>query len=73
MCGAGRQMSRTKARKAIHKGSSRNIWRASCDTNRKVKDEAPQVYKDLKSVMTNQDSHVEVVHKLQVLVNVKDF
>ena len=66
-------MSRTKAGKAIHKGSSRNIWRASCDTHRKVKDEAPQVYKDLKSVMTNQDSHVEVVYKLQVLVNVKDF
>jgi len=72
--GAGRRMSRTKAFKAIDQGAFEKAMEGIvCDTNRKVKDEAPQAYKDLKSVMANQDSLVDVVHRLEVLVNVKGF
>ena len=43
------------------------------DTNRIVMDEALQAYKDLKFVMPNQYSLVEVVHLLLVSVNIKRF
>lgn len=63
-----------KALKAIPQGDfNKTMEGIMCDTNKKVKDEAPQAYKDLKSVMENQDHHVKVVHQLQVLVNVKSF
>lgn len=72
--GAGRKMSRTKAHRAIDQGAfERAMEGVVCDTNRKVKDEAPQAYKDLKEVMSNQRELVEVVHKLMPLVNVKGF
>lgn len=44
-----------------------------CDTHPKVKDEAPQAYKDLKVVMENQTELVHVVHRLKPLLNVKGF
>lgn len=44
-----------------------------CDTHPKVKDEAPQAYKDLQTVMKNQEDLVEVVHRLKPLVNVKGY
>jgi tRNA-splicing ligase RtcB len=36
-------------------------------------DEAPMAYKDLDIVMKNQETLVEVVHRLQPLLNVKGF
>ncbi len=44
-----------------------------CDTNVKVRDEAPQAYKNLNEVMKNQSDLVEVVTRLRPLVNVKGF
>ena len=34
-----------------------------CDTDARVRDEAPQAYKDLAKVMANQASLTEVVHR----------
>ena len=34
-----------------------------CDTDVRVRDEAPQAYKDLAKVMANQASLTEVVHR----------
>ncbi len=44
-----------------------------CDTDERLRDEAPQAYKDLNEVMRNQESLVEIVHKLRPLINVKGF
>ncbi|CEL93553.1 unnamed protein product [Vitrella brassicaformis CCMP3155] len=72
--GAGRRMSRTAAVKHI---SQREFVQSMkgivCDTNPKVRDEAPTAYKDLGEVMRNQASLVQVVHRLQPLVNVKGY
>jgi len=72
--GAGRKMSRTKAFKAVGQADFEKAMEGIvCDTNPKVKDEAPQAYKDLQTVMKNQEDLVEVVHRLKPLVNVKGF
>mmetsp|Transcript_530 Transcript_530/g.1547 ORF Transcript_530/g.1547 Transcript_530/m.1547 type:complete len:148 (-) Transcript_530:1177-1620(-) len=72
--GAGRTMSRTRARKEIAQNDfERAMKGVVCDTNEAVKDEAPQAYKDLDVVMKNQDSLTEIVYKLQPLINVKGF
>merc|ERR1719382_2416690 len=72
--GAGRRMSRTRAKKVIpqeeFEASMRGII---CDTNAAVRDEAPQAYKDLGTVLANQAELVEVQHRLLPLVNVKGF
>ena len=34
-----------------------------CDTDARVRDEAPQAYKDLAKVMANQASLTEIVHR----------
>lgn len=44
-----------------------------CDTDFGVIDEAPQAYKDLTTVMANQEDMVDVVHRLLPLLNVKGF
>ena len=44
-----------------------------CDTDPGVKDEAPQAYKNLDDVMSDQRDLVEIVHKLSVMVNVKGY
>ena len=44
-----------------------------CDTHENVIDEAPQAYKDLTTVMANQEDMVDVVHRLLPLLNVKGF
>lgn len=44
-----------------------------CDTDPKLRDEAPQAYKDLNEVMSNQASLVDIVHRLRPLINVKGF
>ena len=72
--GAGRRMSRVKA----HANISQEEFRKSmsgivCDAHPSVRDEAPQAYKDLESVMEQQSSLTEIVHRLLPLVNVKGF
>ena len=34
-----------------------------CDTDARVRDEAPQAYKDLAKVMANQASLTDIVHR----------
>ena len=42
-----------------------------CDKDAKLRDEAPQAYKDLNEVMENQKALVDIVHRLIPLINVK--
>ena len=37
-----------------------------CDTDERVRDEAPQAYKDLTKVTANQASLTEVVHRCRM-------
>ncbi|EIE20289.1 UPF0027-domain-containing protein [Coccomyxa subellipsoidea C-169] len=72
--GAGRRMSRTAAKKVISQADFQKAMEGIvCDTNVKVRDEAPQAYKNLNEVMKNQSDLVEVVTRLRPLVNVKGF
>ena len=72
--GAGRRMSRTKAKAEIAQSDFENVMKGIvCDTTPAVKDEAPQAYKDLNVVMKNQESLTDVVHHLLPLINVKGF
>lgn len=40
-----------------------------CDTDARMRDEAPQAYKDLAKVMANQASLTEVVHRYFDVLN----
>lgn len=72
--GAGRTMSRTRAKKEIpQEAFEASMKGIICDTNPAVRDEAPQAYKDLGQVLKNQADLVEVEHRLLPLVNVKGF
>jgi tRNA-splicing ligase RtcB len=70
--GAGRQMSRSKARKSI---TEEALKLALKDTHtrpsRGFLDEAPQAYKDVTKVLAQQTDLVEIVHTLRPLVTVK--
>ncbi|CAF0847944.1 unnamed protein product [Adineta steineri] len=70
--GAGRLMSRTMAMKQISQQSFEQAMKGIVsDTNAALRDEAPQAYKDLTTVMNNQESLVKIVHRLKPLINVK--
>lgn len=70
--GAGRKMSRTQAFNNISQEDFESSMEGVvCDLDPRVKDEAPQAYKDLSLVMQNQESLTEIVHHLLPLVNVK--
>uniref|UniRef100_A0A0G4FSQ0 3'-phosphate/5'-hydroxy nucleic acid ligase n=1 Tax=Chromera velia CCMP2878 TaxID=1169474 RepID=A0A0G4FSQ0_9ALVE len=72
--GAGRRMSRKAAMRMIaQRDFVESMKGIVCDTHGKVRDEAPQAYKDLKEVMSNQSDLVDVVHRLLPLMNVKGF
>lgn len=72
--GAGRRMSRRAANTRISQQEFEESMKGVvCDTDPRVKDEAPQAYKDLNEVMKNQESLTEIVHHLLPLVNVKGF
>jgi len=72
--GAGRVMSRTKAKKTIPQQDFEDAMKGIiCDTNEAVRDEAPQAYKDLATVLQNQSELVDVEHRLLPLLNVKGF
>lgn len=52
--GAGRKMSRNKAKEIVTQKEFENAMKGIvCDTNKKLRDEAPQAYKDLGEVMRN--------------------
>jgi len=70
--GAGRAMSRAKARQTItlkdHREATEGI---ECRKDRAVIDESPAAYKDISSVIAAQEDLIEVVHTLRQVINVK--
>ena len=54
-------MSRTKAQANITQRDFENAMEEWCDTHPSVRDEAPQAYKDLTTVMEQQESLTEIV------------
>lgn len=70
--GAGRVMSRTKAKKLVsldeHLEAVKGV---ECRTDAAVIDETPRAYKDIEKVMAAQDDLVEVMYTLKQVVCVK--
>jgi tRNA-splicing ligase RtcB len=70
--GAGRVMSRTKAKKEVslaeHVAATEGV---ECRKDESVIDETPSAYKDIESVMSAQKDLVEIVHTLKQVVCVK--
>ena len=70
--GAGRVMSRTKAKKMVsmeeHLQATQGV---ECRKDKSVIDETPSAYKDIDKVMEAQSDLVEVVHTLKQVVCVK--
>ena len=70
--GAGRRMSRSQAKKAFSADDlARQTAGVECRKDAGVVDEIPAAYKDIDTVMANQDDLVEVVHTLRQVVCVK--
>ena len=70
--GAGRVMSRTRAKKEITVAEHmENTYGVFCDKTEAVLDESPMAYKDIEAVMKAQESLVEVEHTLKAFINVK--
>ncbi len=70
--GAGRSMSRTKAKKTFTVDDHiRATAHVECRKDAEVIDEIPMAYKDIDAVMLAQNSLVEVVHTLRQVVCVK--
>ena len=70
--GAGRRMSRSQAQKAFSADDLvRQTAGVECRKDAGVVDEIPAAYKDIDTVMANQDDLVEVVHTLRQVVCVK--
>lgn len=70
--GAGRAMSRGKAKKTIsledHAAAMKGI---EARLDKDVLDESPAAYKDIGAVMDAQGDLVEIVHRLRQIVNIK--
>ena len=70
--GAGRNLSRTAAKKAFTvsdlKAQTQGV---ECRKDKGVLDEIPGAYKDIDKVMTMQNDLIEVVHTLKQIVNIK--
>jgi len=70
--GAGRRMSRSRARREFDIGALRQQTRGvECRIRKSVLDESPGAYKDIDTVMANQEDLVDVVHRLKQVVCVK--
>jgi tRNA-splicing ligase RtcB len=70
--GAGRTMSRAKAKKVISlEQHARDTANIECRKDAGILDESPGAYKPLDAVMKAQEDLVEVVHRLKPLVCVK--
>ena len=71
--GAGRVMSRTKAKKNISIEEFEETMKGITGTvDENTLDESPFAYKDIFEVMKLQDDLVDVVEHIKVLINVKD-
>lgn len=72
--GCGRVLSRTKAKQFIKQQEFIDIMKGvKCDTNNKIRDEAPQAYKNLNQVLKNQESLIYLIKKLNPIINIKGF
>ena len=70
--GAGRRMSRSKAKKGFTEADlAHQTEGVECRKDAGVIDEIPGAYKDIDQVMANQEDLVEVVHRLKQVVCVK--
>jgi tRNA-splicing ligase RtcB (3'-phosphate/5'-hydroxy nucleic acid ligase) len=70
--GAGRRMSRTRARKAFTLADlKRQTQGVECRKDSGVLDEAPGAYKDIERVMAQQEDLVEIVTELKQVLCVK--
>jgi len=70
--GAGRRMSRTKAKKQFSIADLQaQTEGVECRTDEGVLDEIPAAYKNLEEVMAQQTDLVDVVHRLRTIVCVK--
>ncbi|MBT3049072.1 MAG: RtcB family protein [Candidatus Thiodiazotropha sp.] len=70
--GAGRRMSRTKAKKQFNRADLESQTEGvECRKDKGVIDEIPGAYKDIDQVMAYQDDLVEVVHTLKQVLCVK--
>ncbi|WP_437889450.1 RtcB family protein [Phytobacter sp. V91] len=70
--GAGRVMSRTKAKKLFSvEDQIRATAHVECRKDAEVIDEIPMAYKDIEAVMSAQSDLVEIVHTLRQVVCVK--
>ena len=70
--GAGRRMSRMKAKKTFNtRDMEEQTMGIECRKDKGVIDEIPGAYKDIDTVMENQSDLVEIVHTLKQIVCVK--
>jgi tRNA-splicing ligase RtcB len=70
--GAGRRMSRTKAKKQFSTADVKQQTEGvECRKDKGIIDEIPGAYKDIDAVMNNQRDLVDVVHTLKQIVCVK--
>ncbi|MDF7728567.1 RtcB family protein, partial [Enterobacter hormaechei subsp. steigerwaltii] len=70
--GAGRVMSRTKAKKMFSvEDQNYNPAHVECRKDAEVIDEIPMAYKDIDAVMAAQSDLVEVIYTLRQVVCVK--
>eukprot|EP00898_Chlorokybus_atmophyticus_P005653 jgi/Chlat1/6089/Chrsp40S05682 len=70
--GAGRRLSRTAAFSQVTQSEfERAMQGVLFDRDERLRDEAPQAYKDLAVVMENQADLVEIKHRLRPLLNIK--
>jgi tRNA-splicing ligase RtcB len=70
--GAGRRMSRSKAKRQFNRADLESQTRGvECRKDKGVIDEIPGAYKDIDQVMDNQSDLVEVVHTLKQVLCVK--
>ena len=70
--GAGRRMSRTAAKKRFNaRDLAEQTTGVECRKDKGVIDEIPGAYKDIDTVMANQQDLVEVVHTLKQIICIK--
>ncbi|WP_312970488.1 RtcB family protein [Acinetobacter gerneri] len=70
--GAGRKMSRTKAKHMFNQQDLiQQTQGVECRKDKAVVDEIPSAYKDIHEVMANQDDLIEVVHTLKQVLCIK--
>jgi tRNA-splicing ligase RtcB len=70
--GAGRRMSRSKAKRQFKRADLESQTRGvECRKDKGVIDEIPGAYKDIDQVMANQNDLVEVVHTLKQVICIK--